>query len=278
MLSRHFTKLTKPMCLAYVKNIKNFNTGNKLMERIPRNLRYCDHLRPAHVPMNSEDTEPRASTDTSFCFGKHEAPPVKNFNIFDPSDWCNFMRKQLCEKEQQCDIEQLEKLGNEIYAAQFIIKWGGQVKFKNSDWMPHVKDVPVRLPITKSSKYVITAINADDTRLTYKGLENLLCLGSLKWLSLKNCSYIDDWCIDRISGNMFNLEYLDISGCKNVTEKALEALYKLENLKTLIITNHYKSATFELYCMMLEDCLPDLKCQIFNSRYPYENEKPSQKE
>lgn len=278
MLSRHFTKLTKPMCLTYVKNIQNFNTGNKLMERIPRNLKNCDHLQPRHIPMNSEDTEPRAATDTSFSFGKHEAPPVKSFNIFNPSDWWDFLRRQVCEEEQKCDIKQLKTLGNNIYAAQFIIKWGGQVKFRNSDWIPHVKDTPVRLPITNSPKYVITAINADNTHLTYKGLENILCLGSLKWLSLKNCPYIDDWCIDRISGNFPSLEYLDISDCKSVTERALEALYKSESLKTLIITNHYKSAAFELSCLMLEDCLPNLKCQIYNSRYPDENEKPSLKE
>lgn len=52
-------------------------------------------------------------------------------------------------------------------------------------------------------------------------------LNYVKWLSLRNSPHIDDWCLDRIS-RIFNetLEYIDVSGCKNLTDKGIGTLHR----------------------------------------------------
>lgn len=92
----------------------------------------------------------------------------------------------------------------------------------------------------------------------YEGLQNLVRLQKLTWLSFRNCKTIDDFCLDRISGEYGGtLKYLDISGC-SITERGLNALYRLMNLETLIVTNVKESISFELTCAMLEELYPKL--------------------
>lgn len=81
----------------------------------------------------------------------------------------------------------------------------------------------------------------------------------LKWLSLESCPRIDDWCLDRISGEFCDsLEYLDIRNCPLVTEKGIASLSKMKKLKTLLVGGHPEAKNLELVCLMLEDVMPEL--------------------
>jgi hypothetical protein len=81
----------------------------------------------------------------------------------------------------------------------------------------------------------------------------------LKWLSLEGCPRIDDWCLDRVSGQYGEtLEYLNIQNCPLVTEKGIASLSKMKKLKTLILGGHPEAKNLELVCLMLEDILPHL--------------------
>lgn len=152
-------------------------------------------------------------------------------------------------------------LGHDLASAYFILNEGGRVKFKYDEkWI--TSDDCSSLPNEYNLKYILIALDASGLPLVYEGLNNLYGLLNLKWLSFKGCKYLDDWCLDKISAEFPKLEYLDISNCENITERGLEALYRMLSLKTLIVTNHYKSMTFELTCLMLEECNPQLTCTI----------------
>lgn len=269
-----FNKLIKTSHVISVKSLQHFSTGSKLMERVPRNLKDCSRFIPTKRPISSEDVEPGVETDTSFAWFQTEASLVQTFSVGNIKEWFQFNKKLLYVKEQHVDLKMINVLGINIAAAYFVIKWRGKIKFKNSNWLEATNDKPVRLPKYYKSNYIVIAIDASNTMICYEGLENMSPLTKLKWLSFKGCEYIDDWCLDRISARYPSLEYLDISDCKNITERGLEALYKLDNLKTLIVTNHHKSAAFELTCFMLEECIPNLKCKILNSWYVDKSKEP----
>lgn len=52
-------------------------------------------------------------------------------------------------------------------------------------------------------------------------------LSKLRYLSLKNCESINDWCLDRFHMFSDNLEFLDLSGCSNISERGIASLHKL---------------------------------------------------
>jgi len=108
----------------------------------------------------------------------------------------------------------------------------------------------------------IEAIDASSSKLVYEGLQNLKNLHYLKELDLSYSEFIDEWCVDRITGEYHNtLEVLNISGCRKVDWNGLELLWRLANLKTLVIKDmeHVKDLT--LICLMLLDVLPKLKIE-----------------
>jgi hypothetical protein len=95
--------------------------------------------------------------------------------------------------------------------------------------------------------------------LYYEGLENLRRLKYLRFASFKNVETFDDWCLDRISGAEYeSLEVLNLSGTK-VTEKGLQALYRIPSLKKLIIDDPNRNTQWELVIAMLQDIMPELE-------------------
>jgi len=154
-------------------------------------------------------------------------------------------------------------LGADLATAHFLVHRGGRVKFRGDDyWTERNEKGSYQLPNKYDPHYVLEAVDINGFDLHYEGLSNLCGLTKLKWLSLKDCKNIDDWGLDKISSEFPELEHLDISGCEKITERGLESLYRMFNLKKLIVTNYNKSIAFELSCFMLEDCIPGLTCEI----------------
>ena len=68
--------------------------------------------------------------------------------------------------------------------------------------------------------------------------------------------------MDRITGEFTDsLEYLNISGCRAVNWNGLECIWRLRNLKTLVIRDMGHVQDLQLICLMLLDCLPNLKIE-----------------
>lgn len=180
------------------------------------------------------------------------------------------VKKWLARKREELEIlnqrfvpERHQILGSNLAAAHFLVHRGAKVKFVGKpEWVEKDKEGNYTLPDRYEPRYLVEAIDANGMKLYYDGLGNMRYLHELKWLSLKGCKPIDDWCLDRISSGYTKLEYLDISECEKVTERGLEALYRMHALKKLIVTNYHNSPAFELTCMMLEDCCPHIVCEI----------------
>ena len=63
------------------------------------------------------------------------------------------------------------------------------------------------------------------TVINMNGLSNLEHCLNLRALHIRECPYVDNWFLSRLSHMFSNrLEDLDISGCQNVTDEGLKTL------------------------------------------------------
>lgn len=176
-------------------------------------------------------------------------------------------RKEYIERQMQSYIpERHNILGNDLAVGHFLVYRGGSVKYLNQkSWIKSKLSNNENynedndLPKKYDPEWKLEAIRCDNMKLYYEGLENIRNLQNLKFWSLVNCKTIDDWCLDRISGGQNpKLEVLDLTGT-NITYRGLNALYRLESLKVLVLDDPKVSKELELTCALLEDALPKLK-------------------
>lgn len=172
--------------------------------------------------------------------------------------WKNGQEKQERFLQQYSD-ERQKALGNDLAAAHFLVFRDGKVKFVDEDRWIQSEEGYNSLPSRYVASMHLEAIDCEGMELYYEGLENIRRLKHLKFASFKNIEKFDDWCLDRVSGAEFdNLEVLDLSGTK-VTEKGLQALYRIPSLKKLIIDNPNRNTEWMLVIAMLQEIIPELK-------------------
>ncbi|CAH1402357.1 unnamed protein product [Nezara viridula] len=198
---------------------------------------------------------------------KNRVPEIFKYNPFTISQQqLNDMKvnsKRNYEIFQQRYVEERHKiLGSDLAAAHFIVYRGGKIKFRGHEkWIEMKKgeQVCTDLVNTYVPNLYLECIDLSNTKIRYEGLVNLCNLMKLKWLSLRNCELVDDWFLDKISGEFAEtLEYLDISDCLNVTENGLNGFYRFHNLKKLVVHNIVHNISFEFRCFLLEDTIPGL--------------------
>lgn len=177
-----------------------------------------------------------------------------DFSIEGAKKWWTSKQERLEKHMQQFIPQRHAILGNDLAAAHFVVHRGGSVKFLHEEKWTKQDDVgDYKLPKTLDPKYKVEAIKFDGMNLYYEGLENIRFLLHLKFMSFHNVKNFDDWCLDRLSGGQFPLlETLDLSGT-SVTERGLNALYRMPMLKYLIVDDPKKNLAFELACAVLEE-------------------------
>lgn len=134
---------------------------------------------------------------------------------------------------------------------------------KSKEWVKKNKYDEYDLPRTYDPEWVVDAIKCDGMELLYEGLENIRRLNHLRYFSVRDVKYFDDWCMDRLCSNQFdNIEILDVTGTI-ITANALYAVPKLRSLKAIVLDLTDRSIEFQLACSLLEEAMPNLK--ILNS-------------
>lgn len=164
------------------------------------------------------------------------------------------------EATQAFDAERYRILGADLAAAHFVVHRGGAVRFKgDKEWTKSKSDGSYTLPTKYVAGLYIEAIDCSEMVLRHQGLDNILDLQSLRWLSLANNDLVDDWTLDSISGSYGEtLQYLDLSNCPKISYRGLSCFYRFKKLDTLVVNGIANSDEFKLACMMLEDLKPML--------------------
>lgn len=158
-------------------------------------------------------------------------------------------------------------LRGELAAATFLVHRNAAVRFHGSDrWIARDKETGnVDLPRKYVEGYKVEAIDMRDFAIQCHGFENLRGLEHLRSLALRNQPLVNDWFIDTITA-LFSktLEYLDVSGCDNVTERGLAVLHRCRKLRILHLENMKNVGNIELLAIHLEEVLPDLTVEGVN--------------
>ena len=137
--------------------------------------------------------------------------------------------------------ERIMALGPDLGAAHFLLARGCRIKFVDDpNWW--TRELVSELPDVFEPNWFLESIDASDTKLIYEGFSSLKNLNSLKYLDMSYSQYLDAWMMDRITGEYGeSLEYLDISGCKNLQWNGVEAIWRLSKLKTLVMRDSVRN-------------------------------------
>merc|ERR1719431_1025319 len=184
--------------------------------------------------------------------------------LFDPIQFREESRNRVHSnivKSQLFVHERLLALGPDLAAAHFLCHRNCKVRFRgHKHWTELAPDGTLDIPAMYVAGWYVEAIEASDSLLVYEGLQNLKNLHHLKELDLSYCKFIDEWCMDRVTGEYHaSLEVLNISGCRSVNWNGLEVVWRLGKLKTLIIKDMDHIQDLTLICLLLLDVLPNLK-------------------
>jgi len=190
-------------------------------------------------------------------------PQAFNF-FFHPEDFMENAKKNhygYLVGSQEFVKERLLMLGPDLAAAHFLCHNNCRVRFRGHKEWTELKGAGVlEIPATFVPGWHVEAIDCSSSIIVYEGLQNLRNLHHLKYLDVSYCEHFDVWCIDRISGEYGDtLEYLNLSGCRQVDWNALEVLWRFKNLKTLVLKDMDHVTDLTLVCLLLLDIFPDLK-------------------
>lgn len=152
-------------------------------------------------------------------------------------------------------------LGFDLAAAHFVVARGGRVRFQGDKrWVVRTEEGAVPLPARYTHGMYVEELDASGTEIVYEGLENFIKLTKLRALYLRDCPFVDDWCVDRVCGEYrHSLRHLDLSGCPRVTEHGLEGIAQLKELKSLTLERMDHIRILPYVCLLLEDAIPGLE-------------------
>jgi len=181
-------------------------------------------------------------------------------------EWKKFKRFEEMHKDQKYLPDRHKTLGPDLATTHFITVRGGKIKFIGNDKWTTKEDVEqLRVPNIYIPGYYVEEIDASEMDILFEGFDNMCSLVKLKKLHLRNCKYIDDWCLSRTHLFSNTLEYLDISGCHSVTERGICTLHPLRNLKTLVINDNPNIQNKELVSLLLQEIIP--QCEVVGVQF-----------
>jgi len=184
--------------------------------------------------------------------------------FFHPEEALEDARKRAYSNQvasQEFIQERLLALGPDLAAAHFLCHNNCRVRFRgHKEWTELDSNGKLNLPALYVPGWYIEAIDCSTSRLVYEGLQNLRNLHYIKYLDCSYCPHIDEWCMDRITGEFADtIEYINLSGCRSVNSNALEVLWRFRNLKTLVLKDMDHVDDLNLICLLLLDVFPKLR-------------------
>ncbi|XP_013186211.1 uncharacterized protein LOC106131606 [Amyelois transitella] len=180
--------------------------------------------------------------------------------------WAHMKVVQEIENQRRLP-ERIAALGSNLAALHFFTYRGCAVRMKGSKEWVAGDALTLKLPTSYIDGHFVEAVDCTHFHhngIRFEGIENLLGLNFLKWLSLKNNRHVDVWCLDRLSGqNGKTLEYLDISGC-NLCVGCIVAISRMNALKYLVLTDPGPNIKLQAAISQLEEEKPHLLIKAVN--------------
>ncbi|XP_012272176.1 ATP synthase subunit s, mitochondrial [Orussus abietinus] len=127
------------------------------------------------------------------------------------------------------DEERLAKLGPDRACAEWLLRNGAAVLWKNSnEYMADYNSLP-----PENQRFYIQAVDATDSAIHHSGFQHFRGCKFIEDVKLIRCSYVEDEALPKLSFLKTSLTHLEILDCANVTEEGLFSLKNLSNLKVL---------------------------------------------
>ncbi|KAK3751476.1 hypothetical protein QZH41_009189 [Actinostola sp. cb2023] len=120
--------------------------------------------------------------------------------------WLNFVFNRI-------DSSRLEEFGPDRVAAEWVLRNGGGVKFTHQNSWIHNYNA---LEMGPAEKFKLQKIDGKATCITTGGLQHLVGLNHLDYLSLHGCKYVTD--VGKILPVKETLLELDIGYCPAITD------------------------------------------------------------
>ncbi|XP_012267731.2 ATP synthase subunit s, mitochondrial isoform X1 [Athalia rosae] len=139
--------------------------------------------------------------------------------------------------DDQCSIGSLlclTKVGSDRACAEWLLKNGAAIKWTEGG--PLLSDYNA-LPSLDEPRKHIQVVDATDSAISHIGFPHFKGCNHINEVKLVNCVYIEDPAIPLLSILKDSLNNLEVNNCANISEKALNKIDKLSNLKTLKLGN-----------------------------------------
>uniref|UniRef100_A0A3P9K2U9 Distal membrane arm assembly complex 2 like n=1 Tax=Oryzias latipes TaxID=8090 RepID=A0A3P9K2U9_ORYLA len=135
------------------------------------------------------------------------------------------------------DYDRIKAVGPDRAAAEWLLRCGAKVRFQGFDrWHLDYN----ALPTGPLDRYQIQGIDATESCIMVQGFDHLEGLRHVEEIKLCRCVYIQDACLERLSG-VENLQQsllsMEVVSCGNVTDKGVVALHRLRNLESLFLSD-----------------------------------------
>ncbi|XP_019717110.1 ATP synthase subunit s-like protein [Hippocampus comes] len=158
--------------------------------------------------------------------------------------------------------------GVDIAAAYFVLCLKGGFRFVgHSEWFRADHKGKFNWDFLNHKDTPLEEVDMSYTIINYTGLSNLEAQRSLRTLSVRGCSEVDDWFLARLHVFQDSLEELDISHCPQITPGGLAALRNLKGLRRLDVSSLPRISTPGLVIILLEEMLP--QCEVIASGYDH---------
>lgn len=129
------------------------------------------------------------------------------------------------------DEDRRKLFGPDRTCAEWLLRNGAAVRFRgNPDYLHNYNCLPL-----EGTTLYIQEVDATNSSIMHYGFPHFIGCKFIEKIILDNCSYLQNDALHQLTPLQETLIYLQVSRCGNITEKGLEGLNSLSNLKTLLL-------------------------------------------
>ena len=133
----------------------------------------------------------------------------------------------------QVDTDRIQAVGPDRAAAEWLLRCGAAVKWK--DHSSYLKDYN-SIHSSPGTKF-IQEIDATDSSISSIGFPHLKGLKYLDKMVIRKDPYLDDKALLMLEQVAESLKHLEIISCGNITDLGIKSLVNLKNLQVLVFAD-----------------------------------------